>query len=75
MARVNLREMFDAPDEAQQPAVPDDRVEVQTPAITARVNFEVPRDVRNAFKAWCSNNDTSVKDELTAYIYRCLNNS
>ncbi|QIT13100.1 hypothetical protein [Clavibacter michiganensis] len=55
--------------------MPDDRVEVQTPAITARVNFEVPRDVRNAFKAWCSNNDTSVKDELTAYIYRCLNNS
>jgi hypothetical protein len=79
MARVNLREMFDAPDEAQQPApVPHDEARqavVQRADADARINFQVSREVRNAFKAWCSKNDTSVKDELTAYILRCIKNS
>lgn len=80
MARVNLREMFDAPDEAQQPATLAPRDDTpqgvaKAPVADARINFQVPREVRNAFKAWCSKNDTTVKDELTAYIQRCIQNS
>ena len=86
MARVNLGDLFDAPDQAQQPAAPEPDVEAPrstTPSVTtggsatanARINFEVPRELRNAFKAWCSSNDTSVKDELTAYIQRCIQSS
>jgi hypothetical protein len=80
MARVNLREMFDAPDEAQQPATPPrgndtTQATAQRPVADARINFQVPREVRNAFKAWCSKNDTTVKDELTSYIQRCIHDS
>jgi hypothetical protein len=80
MARVNLREMFDAPDETQQLATPAPREEAprvvaQGAPVDARINFQVSREVRNAFKAWCSKNDTTVKDELTAYIQRCIQDS
>lgn len=35
---------------------------------TARINFEVPRELRQAFKAWAAQHDTSIKDELTRHI-------
>jgi hypothetical protein len=89
MARANLGDMFGAPDQAQQPAAPEPRIDAPRPiAPTApsaandgsdtkvpRINFEVPRELRNAFKAWCNTNDTTIKDELTAYIRRCLADS
>lgn len=37
-------------------------------APTSRINFEIDRAKRAAFKAWCAQNDTSIKDDLTAYI-------
>lgn len=40
---------------------------------TRRVNFELPRERHAAFKAWCAQHDTSMKDELEAYIVRVLN--
>lgn len=49
-------------------AVPADRSE--TPQ--GRINFEISRDKRAAFKVWCAQNDTSIRDELTAHIDRLI---
>ncbi|WP_434157594.1 plasmid partition protein ParG (plasmid) [Clavibacter michiganensis] len=37
-----------------------------------RINFELPRERHAAFKAWCAQNDTTMKDELEAHIMRVL---
>lgn len=42
---------------------------------TTRVNFQIDRQARNAFKAWCAENDTTIKDELTRHIYSLIQNS
>ena len=34
----------------------------------ARINFMIPRELRQQFKAWAARNDTSIKDELTRHI-------
>ena len=34
----------------------------------ARINFMIPRELRQKFKAWAAQNDTSIKDELTRHI-------
>jgi hypothetical protein len=81
MARVSMKDRAAAVKpvavaSAGEPAATD--VEPTTPATTApskgegaptsRINFEIDRAKRAAFKAWCAQNDTSIKDDLTAYI-------
>lgn len=39
---------------------------------TSRINFEVPRELRNQFKAWAAQHDTTIKDELTRHIRSLL---
>ena len=34
----------------------------------ARINFEVPRELRDKFKVWAVQNNTTIKDELTRHI-------
>jgi len=81
MARVSMKDRAAAVKpvavaSAAGPAVED--VEPTVPAAptpanaesvpTSRINFEIDRAKRAAYKAWCAQNDTSIKDDLTAYI-------
>jgi len=82
MARADLSNLLtedSKPLEQPQPAakaapavaaasVPADRSE----APQGRINFEISRAKRAAFKAWCAQNDTSIRDELTAHIDRLI---
>lgn len=63
---------------AASPAPPADTGEgAAAPAAaggaTRRINFELPKERHAAFKAWCAQHDTSMKDELEAHILRVLN--
>jgi len=37
-----------------------------------RINFEIPKAKRAAFKAWCAQNDTTIRRELSEHIDRVL---
>lgn len=39
------------------------------PVEDARINFTIPRELRQRFKVWAAANDTSIKDELTRHIH------
>lgn len=43
----------------------------EEPAL-ARINFEVPRELRDKFKVWAVQNNTTIKDELTRHIRSLL---
>ena len=82
MARANLSNLLaddtkplDPPKPAAKTApaaapapVPADPAEVPQ----GRINFEISRAKRAAFKAWCAQNDTTIRDELTAHIDRLI---
>ncbi|MWV76098.1 hypothetical protein SAMN06295924_12316 [Rathayibacter rathayi NCPPB 2980 = VKM Ac-1601] len=36
--------------------------------VPARINFQVPRELRDKFKVWAVQNNTTIKDELTRHI-------
>ena len=57
------------------PAAAGERAAARATAVgsTRRINFEVPQELHAAFKAWCAQHDTSMKDELEAHILRVLN--
>jgi hypothetical protein len=82
MARADLSNLFNEqvkPLEQVRPVDPPDTAAVP-PSISTqpsevaqgRINFEIARNKRAAFKAWCAQNDTSIRDELTSHIDRIL---
>jgi hypothetical protein len=82
MAKANLADLIGSSsnDVSAVPTKPDTRPTAASkpaPAPTAaapdsaddaRINFMIPRELRQKFKAWAAQNDTSIKDELTRHI-------
>lgn len=82
MAKANLADLIGSSsnDVSAVPAKPQARrTAANKPAPTptsaaadsaddARINFMIPRELRQKFKAWAAQNDTSIKDELTRHI-------
>ena len=80
MAKANLADLIGSSsnDVSAVPAKPEARPTAASkpaPAPTSadsaddvRINFMIPRELRQKFKAWAAQNDTSIKDELTRHI-------
>lgn len=82
MARASMRSMAGkvapvetptptvTPDPARPAAAGERLASTPGPALEdARINFTIPRELRQRFKVWAAENDTSIKDELTRHIH------
>ncbi|MBT1611893.1 hypothetical protein [Curtobacterium poinsettiae] len=64
---VDVAPAVDPPSEPERQAEPAP-ARSSDALVLSRINFEIPKGTRAAFKMWCIEHDTTIKDELTAYI-------